>query len=99
MLLILGTFRISPDRLDAARPAMARMIAGSRAEPGCIDYGYAGDLLDPGLFHVVERWRDREALAGHFGAPHLLEWRAEWARLGIGERDLRLYEIDDGEVI
>jgi len=28
--------------------------------------------------------------------PHLAEWRAEWPRLGIGERDLTLYDADDG---
>jgi quinol monooxygenase YgiN len=96
MLLILGTFRISPGAIDAARPAMTRMIAESRAEPGCIEYSYSEDLLDPGLFHVTERWRDREALAGHFSAPHLLEWRATWPGLGIGARDLTLYRADDG---
>jgi quinol monooxygenase YgiN len=99
MLLILGTFRIAPGAIDAARPAMTRMIAQSRAEPGCIEYSYSEDLLDPGLFRVTERWRDREALAGHSSAPHLLEWRACWPRLGIGERDLILYNADDGEPI
>lgn len=99
MLIILGTFRIDPARLDAARPAMERMIAESRLEPGCIEYCYSPDLLDPGLIHVTERWRDRAALAGHFSAPHLLEWRGEWRRLGIAGRDLRLYQADDGETI
>jgi quinol monooxygenase YgiN len=96
MLLILGTFRIDPTRLAEARPAMARMIAESRAEPGCIEYSYSEDLLDPGLIRVIERWRDRDAVTSHLMAPHLLEWRAQWPRLGIGERDLRLFSADDG---
>lgn len=99
MLMIMGSFRIDPDRIEDARPAMERMIAESRAEPGCIEYGYAEDLLEPGRFVVTERWRDREALAGHFSAPHLLEWRAEWKRLGIRDRDLVLYACDGGERI
>ncbi|MEZ0242447.1 MAG: putative quinol monooxygenase [Sphingomonas sp.] len=93
MILIVGTFRVDPARLDAARPAMETMIAESRAEPGCIQYSYAEDLRDPGLIHVTERWRDRETLAGHFSAPHLLEWRAQWPALGLGERDLAIYHI------
>ncbi|MCW3847266.1 antibiotic biosynthesis monooxygenase [Sphingomonas sp. LB-2] len=93
MILIVGTFRVDPARLDAARPAMAEMIEQSRAETGCIAYSYAEDLFDPGLIHVTERWRDRETLAGHFCAPHLLEWRAKWPALGLGERDLKIYHI------
>jgi quinol monooxygenase YgiN len=99
MLIILGTFRIDPAKLDAARPAMERMISESRLEPGCIEYSYSPDLLDAGLVHVTERWRDREALAGHFSSPHLVEWRGEWRKLGIGERDLTIYDADDGEPI
>lgn len=92
MLLIVGTIRIDAARLDEARPVMLAMVEASRDEPGCIQYSYAEDLFEPGLIHVVERWRDREALAGHFSAPHLLEWRSNWPRLGIRDRDLRLYD-------
>lgn len=99
MLLIVGTFRIPADRVEAARPAMAAMIAESRAEPGCIAYGYAEDALDPGLFRVIEQWRDREALTSHFTAPHLLEWRGQWARLGIHDRNLTLFHTGGSEPV
>ena len=94
MILIVGTFRIDPARVGEARPAMAAMVEASRDEPGCLQYSYAPDLLDPGLIHVIERWRDRAVLADHFGSPHLLAWRNSWATLGIGERDLRLYDSE-----
>ena len=61
MLLIIGTIRLPADQLDAARPSMALMIEASRAEVGCLEYSYAEDVLDPGLIHVKERWRDRTA--------------------------------------
>ena len=53
---------------------------------------YAQDLLDPALIHVVERWRDRAALAAHFAMPHLAQWRSQFAVLGITERNLELVE-------
>ena len=59
MLLIVGTIRLPPERLDAARPVMRRMVEQSRAEDGCEDYAYAEDVLDPGLIHVTELWRDQ----------------------------------------
>ena len=55
MLVIVGTFRVPVDRLEEARPAMARVIAASRAEDGCDFYAFAEDLLEPGLIRVSER--------------------------------------------
>ena len=95
MLVIIGTIRLPAERLDEARPAMQRMILGSRTEPGCIDYSYAQDVLDAGLIHVTEVWSDRAALEAHFRSPHIADWRASWAALGIGERNLMLYEAGE----
>lgn len=99
MLVIIGTVRIPDGALDKARPAMARMVAASRAEDGCLAYAYAQDVIDPRVVHVVERWRDRAALDTHFKTPHIAEWRAVWGGLGITDRDLTLYESDDGRPI
>jgi quinol monooxygenase YgiN len=93
VLLIVGTIRLPPANLSAARPVMRRMVETSRAEDGCLDYAYAEDVLDPGLIHVRELWRDQRALDRHFGSEHLGIWRGHWADLGIGARDLRLYEV------
>jgi len=93
MLLIVGTVRLPPDNLAVARPAMERMVQASRAEPGCLLYVYAEDLFDPGLIHVKEMWVDRDALDRHFAAAHLAEWRAAWPALGIGDRDLALFDV------
>lgn len=98
-LLIIGTYRVPPANLDAARPAMAAMVAGSRAEAGCLAYSYGEDVLVPGLIHVTERWADRESLAAHGAAAHMAAWRAAWPALGIGERDLVLYAADAGVAI
>lgn len=94
MIVIEGTVRVPPERVEAARPAMETMIRASRAESGCIDYAYSVDLLDPGLVRVTERWESREALKAHFATPHMAAWREEIASLGITDRSLRLYEAD-----
>ncbi|WHU02059.1 MULTISPECIES: putative quinol monooxygenase [unclassified Sphingomonas] len=96
MLIITGTFRLPPANLDAARPVMAAMVEGSRAEAGCIHYSYGEDVLDPGLIHVTEQWADRTTLEAHWASPHIQAWRAAWPELGIGERDLTLFETDAG---
>ncbi len=95
MLLIIGTIRLPPEKLDDARPAMVAMVEASRAEDGCLDYGYAEDVLDPGLIHVKEMWRDQAVLDDHFASPHIATWRAAWCALGIGDRNLQVYEVGE----
>ncbi len=78
---------------------MAAMIEASRAEAGCLEYFYAEDVLDRGLIHVKERWIDRTALNEHFNSIHIAIWRATWPSIGIGERNLCLYEIGESQPI
>jgi quinol monooxygenase YgiN len=99
MLVVTGTFRVPPGNLDVARPAMAAMVAASRAEAGCLQYSYGEDVLEPGLIHVTEHWASREALAVHGAADHIKAWRAAWPGLGIGERDLTRFDADQGTAI
>jgi len=40
-------------------------------------------------------WRDQAALDRHFVSPHIKAWRAAWSKLGIGDRNLRVYEVGD----
>lgn len=96
MVLITGTVRLPPANLADARPIMQRMVTASRAEAGCVKYSYADDLFDPGLIHISELWADRAALDRHFATDHIAQWRAAWPELGIGERNLVLYEVGEG---
>jgi quinol monooxygenase YgiN len=93
MLLIVGTVRLPAHNMEAARPIMKRMAEASRTEEGCIEYGYAEDVLEPGLIHVKEMWTDQSALDSHFSSIHIAEWRATWPRLGIGDRNLNIYDV------
>jgi quinol monooxygenase YgiN len=92
MLIIMGTVRFPADKIKEAKSVMEAMIKGSRAEVGCITYNLAQDLLDPGLIHVSEAWESQEALAGHSQTEHMKAWRTAGAGLGIGERNIKLYE-------
>jgi quinol monooxygenase YgiN len=95
MLLIVGTVRLPAERLADALPAMKRMVEASRAEVGCVEYAYAEDVLDAGLIHVKELWVDQDALDRHFASAHIAKWRATWPSLGIRDRDLHLYDVDE----
>jgi quinol monooxygenase YgiN len=95
VIIILGTIRLPPENLTAARGAMEAMVSASRAEDGCLDYAYAEDVLQPGLIRVMERWRDQASLDAHVRAPHLKTWRAAWPDLAISDRRLFAYEAGE----
>jgi quinol monooxygenase YgiN len=92
-LIVAGTVQTPPGNVERLRPIMAEMVAASRAEGGCIEYGYAEDVLAPGLIRVFEVWRDRAALEAHFKTPHMAKWRAAWPSFGVSDRRLFAYEV------
>ena len=92
-LIIAGTVRVPPPNLAGLKPHMAKMLAASRAEDGCVTYSYAEDVAEPGLIRVFEVWRDQAALDAHFKSAHMAEWRAAGARSGISDRRLMAYEV------
>lgn len=98
MLLIVGSVCLPPENLECAKPVMESMVQASRAEAGCLEYVYAEDMFVPGLIHVKERWTDQPALDAHFASAHLQKWRASWEYLGIGERNLKVYEVSEPRI-
>jgi quinol monooxygenase YgiN len=99
MLMIVGTVRVPPGSVDSARAHMHAVINASRGEEGCLAYSYGEDVLDPGLIHVVERWRDWGAFHAHGNSAHADAWRALWPELGLKERDLVAYEVGEARSV
>ena len=99
MIVISGEFRIPLQHTSDALAAMARIIAASRAEPGCLTYSYAEDVLEPGLFRVSEAWESREALSAHFATEPMRAWQQERAGYGMIGRRVVAYEVGAEEVL
>lgn len=92
-LVISGTIVIDPARVTRARELVAPLITATRAEPGCLAYGFYADLDDAGTFHLYEEWESAEANAAHSASPHLADFMT-----GIGELDVRHARLDRYEV-
>lgn len=99
MVVVIGHFRIPQEHAAKASVAMAKVIAASRAEPGCLAYSYAEDVLEKGLFRVSEAWQSREALAAHFASEHMRVWQQERAGFGMSGRRVVAYEVAEEEVL
>jgi quinol monooxygenase YgiN len=93
MILVSGRFRLPPERVAEARPAMAKVIAASLAEPGCRAYSYAEDVTEPGLFRVHEEWDSEAALEAHFATAHMREWQAVREAFGFRDRNVSAFEV------
>ena len=96
MIVVIGQFRMPAAAMEAARPLMATVMTATRAEPGCIEYNYAEDVLDPGLIRVSEVWETRAQLGAHMKTAHMAAWGDERTALGLSGRCIKVFEADDG---
>jgi quinol monooxygenase YgiN len=76
MIIVNGTVRFGAGKLEGLKPALARNIAATRAEPGCLSYAYGVDVADGDLVHVSEQWESEAAIDAHMAAPHMAEMMA-----------------------
>jgi quinol monooxygenase YgiN len=74
MLVLTAFIEVAEADRDAIRAAVADVIAATRAEDGCDDYGCYEDVQYPGRFVFVESWRDQAALDRHLATPHMAAW-------------------------
>ncbi len=94
MIIVEGHVRLADaNDIERVRTAAAAQIAASRAEPGCIDYTYSIDVLDPQVMRVLERWKSWGDLEDHFKQPHMDAWRAALKEIKFLERIIRANEV------
>jgi quinol monooxygenase YgiN len=96
MLIVLAKAKLGEGAIDAARSAIADMVAASNAESGCIAYAFTQDVLDPSVLHIVEKWQDEAALAAHFATPHMAAFGAAIAGLDVQIVEAVKFNADDG---
>jgi quinol monooxygenase YgiN len=69
MIIVGGTFEVDPAQRDEFLAERAERMRTSRAEPGCIEYTFAADPLEPGRVILFERWEDQASLDAHLAGP------------------------------
>jgi quinol monooxygenase YgiN len=99
MVILAGTIRIATGKRQAALPHIVNMVHGTRAEPGCIEYAFAFDVLDDHLLRIFEVFQDDAALAAHRASSHMAAWREQMPELGIGGREMSEYQVQSSRKI
>lgn len=93
MLIVAGSLKIDPAKLDEARAAALDVMAETHQEPGNIDYVFTQSLDAPGTIHIFEKWESQEALDAHFKTPHMAAFQAKIADFGVKDMSVRKYAI------
>ncbi|MEM8919013.1 MAG: putative quinol monooxygenase [Pseudomonadota bacterium] len=99
MIMVLGSVEIAEMEFESIRPAVTDMMKASAAETGCLHYSFSQDASNPGLFHIVERWKSEEDLGAHFQTDHMARFNAALASVKIGKMDVRLYAGEEVRVM
>lgn len=68
MVIVAGEFLVDPEEREAFLASRVEAMRRSRAEPGCLEYTFSADPLDPGRVLLFERWESQQALDAHLAA-------------------------------
>lgn len=91
--VVIARFRAKEGTEAALREVLARLVAPTRAEDGCLHYELVQSQADPAQFTFFEKWRDVDALMAHAQAPHVIRARAERADLLDGPADVTRWDV------
>lgn len=70
-LTIVAHIHAEPGKETFVHDALQKLVAPTRAEPGCVTYDLHRDNADPGHFMFFEIWENRALWQDHMQAPHL----------------------------
>lgn len=97
MIILAGIIRVPVENIERAKPVIETFVKAVRTEPGCIEFAFAWDVIEPGLVRIFEKFDDQAALEAHRATPHVAVWRKAQTELGIGGRELTQYEISSSK--
>lgn len=92
-IVISGEIRIDPDDHDAALALIEPLVAATRQETGCIEYGFWLDPVQRGTFRVYEEWASAETNAAHSESTHYLDFLTAVSKVRVLSVDLFRFEV------
>lgn len=85
-------FETVPSARTAIESALRRYRDASLKESGCVGMDVLAQSGRPGLYTVVESWRDKAAFDAHTAAPHLKAMREAFEAVRVSGYDERPYK-------
>ncbi|PHR59188.1 MAG: antibiotic biosynthesis monooxygenase [Robiginitomaculum sp.] len=71
------------------------MVEATRLEEGCIEYGFAIDMVNPCRMRIYETWADQAALDAHMASPHMAEFNKAIAGAKLAGANVLAYPASE----
>ena len=93
MVIVVARFRPRAERVDEFVALLQEVQSASRADDGCLNYGYYVEVGDPLQYVAVEEWRDVDALEAHLRTPHVAKLIAALPEFADGPLDIAAHTV------
>ena len=97
MIVVRFKVKCQTGGVEQAMASFARLIAPSRALPGCISFDIGRDLADPDCFIATEVFEDREALDRQEALPQTQATIELLGEVLAGEPEATIYHVSSSE--
>ena len=91
MLTIMVRYKSKPGMEDVMASALAKSVAATRREPGCLQFVIYRSVEKPDAFVIYEQYGDADAVAAHRETPHYLEMHRVVAPI-LADRQRDVYD-------
>lgn len=78
MIIVMGWMTVRPGDVERLYKPIARQIAETRSEDGCLHYTLAHDVMAPSIIHVSERWRDQPSFGAHLVSDQMVRFNIDF---------------------
>lgn len=92
MIIVTGIIEITEADIDAARVAVAAMVAETLKEDGCHIYEFSQVVGQEHRFRVYEEWADLASLEAHFVSGHMARFREALSQINVISRAISRFE-------
>jgi quinol monooxygenase YgiN len=75
-LTIVARIKAKSGQESALAAELAKLVAPTLVEAGCLQYDFHRDLEDPGNFLFFENWATKEQWHAHIESPQLLAYKS-----------------------
>lgn len=90
-LVVANRFDIDPDKRELFLELATAAIEPTRAEPGCISYGFYEQPSARNSFLYYEEWKDSQALSAHLKKPYVQPLFAKFSEILNGSLVVKVY--------
>lgn len=95
MIIVEGWIKLAEDEMTRIKTSAMHAVRETLKEDGCLHYSMALDVSDKNIIRISERWRDEQALATHFTAPHMADFAKLLNTVKREGADVRAYSSEE----